>query len=55
MCSPEVINLIPHDDKGLSDEVKVQIKILKDKLELRKDSIEAALMKLKQNFPDLLD
>jgi hypothetical protein len=55
MCSPDVINLLPHDDKGLSDEAKAQIKILKDRLELRKDSIEAALMKLKENFRDLFD
>jgi hypothetical protein len=57
MCSPDVIDLISSgfEGKAPSDDVIDKIKILKDKLELRKDTIQATLNEIRRKIPGIPD
>jgi hypothetical protein len=57
MCSPDVIDLISSSFKGAAppEDVIDKIKILKDKLEHRKDAIQATLDEIRKKIPGILD
>lgn len=57
MCSPDVIDLISSSFEGAapSEEVIDKIKILKEKLELRKDAIQATLNEIRKKIPGIPD